>query len=285
MMRKLADFMIKDFPTVDVLDSLRQVRKIFSQGHYESLPVLENDQIVGSISYWNVMNSHPNRIAADAMSENFQIVLPDLLVWDAKELFDRQKTNLLIVKEQQQLLGIVDDFHVEVEIARHSDLLTGLYKPDYIYYQALKLLHSHQAFSFIFCDVNNFGEIDKKFGHIDGDCILKEISHLFQESLRPGAHLSRFGGDEFLILMTCGIDESCQFAQSLLHEVKHHTFFHKIPVSISAGITQGVECCLPDDEVYLLSKLINCASLASSKAKREHRELVIVSEAEFEEIG
>ena len=50
------------------------------------------------------------------------------------------------------------------------------------------------------CDMDNFKEINDRYGHLTGDEILRSIGHLFRSSIRQADEAFRWGGDEFVIL-------------------------------------------------------------------------------------
>ena len=56
-------------------------------------------------------------------------------------------------------------------------------------------------FAVLFLDFDRFKNINDSLGHLAGDQLLKAISARLQECLRPGDTVSRFGGDEFAILL------------------------------------------------------------------------------------
>lgn len=53
----------------------------------------------------------------------------------------------------------------------------------------------------VMLDVNNFKEINDTKGHAYGDFCLREIAAILTETFRTDAHVFRYGGDEFTILM------------------------------------------------------------------------------------
>jgi len=53
----------------------------------------------------------------------------------------------------------------------------------------------------LFIDLNNFKPINDKFGHLVGDKILKKIADRMVSCLRETDTASRYGGDEFVIVM------------------------------------------------------------------------------------
>ena len=50
-------------------------------------------------------------------------------------------------------------------------------------------------------DVNNFKQVNTKFGHLTGDTVLAEFAALLKASIRGSDAVVRYGGDEFLILL------------------------------------------------------------------------------------
>jgi diguanylate cyclase (GGDEF)-like protein/PAS domain S-box-containing protein len=88
----------------------------------------------------------------------------------------------------------------------YHDPLTGL--PNRFVFQD----RIHQSFSFaarhqkmvglLFLDLDRFKSINDTLGHMIGDQLLKEVSSRLQKDLRSCDTISRFGGDEFNILVT-----------------------------------------------------------------------------------
>lgn len=222
------------------------------------------------LSLQDTMQAHPNRIVADAMNGNFTYAEPDMPLWRAKEILEQERLSALIVCEQDMLKGIVTPTVIKQELGKHTDLLTGLYRTDYLYYHALKLMASGREISLAFADIDNFGEINKQYGHVNGDLILKEFGALLQANAPTGAILCRYGGDEFITLMTCSREDITTLANDLRQIVAGYHFQDNIPVTMSVGVaTAGRVSDRSLSHGRLLASLINKASLASTAAKKD----------------
>ncbi|WP_371380184.1 GGDEF domain-containing protein [Sporomusa aerivorans] len=270
--------MLKKYIVVNVLDGLRYIQNLVSENQGVGFPVMEDNQIVGVLTYKDLLQSHPNRIAADAMSGHIVYIDAHSSIWKAKEMFDSGDTDLLLVQDNNQLVGIITKSLLEAELGKHIDLLTGLPKKDFIYYNAIRLLESKQEMSFAFFDVNNFGLIDKVHGHVAGDIILQEIGTILKANMTDQTYVSRFGGDEFLVLTPYYVDKCYIFAQNLLRAISRYSFHNNIPVTVSAGIAEKKETQECSQNILgTISNLINLASLASTKAKKDKCELSVAA--------
>lgn len=64
-----------------------------------------------------------------------------------------------------------------------------------------RLKNKKNKFAFLVMDINNFKEINDELGHYIGDCVLIEIASRLDSILRNGDSLSRFGGDEYIVIL------------------------------------------------------------------------------------
>lgn len=95
-----------------------------------------------------------------------------------------------------------------ITVRASRDSLTGVFNRDY--FEACLSQHIGNGDSdlgLIFIDVDNFKEINDTHGHVAGDTLLKQLVGLMQSSIRSTDLLARFGGDEFVILVT-GVNAS-----------------------------------------------------------------------------
>lgn len=88
------------------------------------------------------------------------------------------------------------------------------------------------------CDMDNFKEVNDRYGHLVGDEILRNIGNLVQASIRHEDEAFRWGGDEFVILFLNQFPEVAAKRmaelESRLHEFRVRGF-GTLPISVSWG--------------------------------------------------
>ena len=94
----------------------------------------------------------------------------------------------------------------KIEKLAFYDHLTGLANRKLLFDRLLKLQsisqRSGKYFAILFMDLDNFKPLNDECGHSAGDLLLKEVSKRLTKSVRKVDTVSRFGGDEFVILLS-----------------------------------------------------------------------------------
>lgn len=119
----------------------------------------------------------------------------------------------------------------------------------------------YDNFAVVMGDVNNFKIINDTLGHQTGDVVLQLIGHILKDTIRTTDIASRYGGDEFLIILP-GTD--CFGAEKLVKKIVakiaeinqegYHPEFIDAPVEISMSF--GISCrgCTGLEITSLVSK-------------------------------
>ena len=81
------------------------------------------------------------------------------------------------------------------------DDLTGLFNRRYLFSEAERLLDEGRALHLVLFDLDHFKNINDTYGHLAGDRILRDIGDLFLRSTRQTDMFSRYGGDEFVLVI------------------------------------------------------------------------------------
>ncbi len=97
-----------------------------------------------------------------------------------------------------------------------------------------------QPLTVAFVDVDKLKIVNDNFGHQAGDTYLKEVVELLRTHLRKSDSVSRFGGDEFLILLTeCKKEEALAIFKRIEEDIEHINQSDRMyPLNFSYGIAE-----------------------------------------------
>lgn len=127
----------------------------------------------------------------------------------------------------------------------YYDNLTGVANRALFYKFAEKILskakRNNSIFGLLLIDVDNFKEINDTYGHKIGDDVLIEVAKILTKCTRKSDIVSRFGGDEFLILLSEIRDYAdCKIVTSRILNERNKTVKCngiEINISLSIGIS------------------------------------------------
>lgn len=131
------------------------------------------------------------------------------------------------------------------------DMLTGLPNrrlfDERISHAILTARRNKQMLAMMFIDVDHFKHINDTYGHDIGDDVIKGVAQRMQAVLRDSDTLARFGGDEFVVLLSDvpGGDAALKVAENL-----RQPFIENLPVAgnnIRITLSIGVAIWSPED--------------------------------------
>ena len=97
----------------------------------------------------------------------------------------------------------------------------------------------HKVSSLIMLDLDHFKSINDDFGHGEGDRALKEVVRLLQQRLRRTDSLFRYGGEEFVILLSeTELSQAYQLAQEFCGLIRNATILPERPITVSCGVAE-----------------------------------------------
>lgn len=132
-----------------------------------------------------------------------------LLVWELVALDQGQKQAAMVfgdflVKQLQSGCSWFSRLD-KTQALLYRDDLTGLFNSRYldvaIESEIRRVQRFQTSFCLLFIDLDNFKEINDKFGHLCGSDILKQVANVLLDASREVDSVFRYGGDEFIILL------------------------------------------------------------------------------------
>ncbi len=197
-------------------------------------------------------------------------------------LANRFSAMLQSLREKQQE---IDRAHKRLEESAITDSLTNLYNRRYLKQMFPKLLAQAQRdnhyLSGLMLDLDNFKNINDRYGHLAGDQCLSYMGKLLKESSRASDYVFRMGGEEFLILSLAdaarGGDMLAEKIRSTLE--KNPVTYKKSRINMTTSIGVGLTDNYLKPEAALTNLLFH-ADNALYAAKNQGRNQVVVYEDE-----
>lgn len=201
----------------------------------------------------------------------------------------RSFTNMLTTVERQAIeinsfATRLDAAYKELELTNTKlketsfrDDVTGLYNRRFFSLRLEEEMARFKRFnhpvSVVLIDLDGFKNVNDEFGHAVGDETLREIAQILMKHSRGINVVSRFGGDEFAILLVETSKTGARlYADRIRQVIATSSFSHGKQVTGSFGVAS-----LPDDEVANSEELFRRADEALYAAKRAGKNQVVVA--------
>ena len=142
-----------------------------------------------------------------------------------------------------------------------------------------------EPLTFVLCDIDHFKKVNDTLGHEAGDRVLRAVAEALTQGVRVTDHLSRYGGEEFLLILP---NTSSKNSYLVLERIRKN-IENKIYESAQlAGIdlsntpvtmTFGMFTQKAGDAFANVDQIIDCADQNLYKGKRDGRNRIVGSES------
>jgi diguanylate cyclase (GGDEF)-like protein len=222
--------------------------------------------LLGGINIW---------MAAIANSDTPNAVTPALITMTVVSLitalgqqllafedmtFELQRTNRRLEKAQNELRQMVI-----------TDPLTGTRNRRFFDEIIGRELNRHRRYrtplSIVFIDIDRFKEVNDTLGHETGDRVLKEVAAFLVKNIREADYVFRWGGDEFLVLITCNEAEAIRRARDLQHAFAKSATVADLP----RGVALSIGCVEVPNDTEDIMPLVQTADERMYADKKRRR--------------
>ena len=186
-------------------------------------------------------------------------------------------------RTMQNALDELEHANSRLELASITDSLTTLFNRDH-FENRLSIEHKRatrhlRELSIILCDIDHFKAVNDNYGQKAGDDCLRHVSLILKNTItRSGDIITRFGGEEFIILLVdTPIEEATRLAEALCHSVRTTSIEAKnqqICFTASFGVSSLNQVPITDTDM-----LVDHADEALYIAKNNGRDQVRVWQA------
>jgi len=185
---------------------------------------------------------------------------------------EQELANQKLLDEIEERKKIED----ELERSAYSDYLTGLLNRRammrILEHEGKRTYHDNDPFCLIFIDLDHFKQINDEYGHDIGDKVLVHLTKQLSLLMRDHDVLSRWGGEEFLLLVPqTTLDDAMIIAEKLRYSLATHAFYFdqlELRVTASFGVSQHTDATSLDDSIRM-------ADAAMYDAKRQGRNCIV----------
>lgn len=222
-------------------------------GPYEHLGQITFENVIGKYGYWIV-----------SVATLFLV-----MIVFSSYIFGLNRRYVYSNKSLEREISVREELEEQLKYQALHDALTGL--PNRILLldrlrQAIFLSEREStSFAIAVIDLDNFKLVNDKLGHEFGDKLLKQVAERFKEVVRKTDTITRFGGDEFILLIDSAADVfiATTLTEKLLVVLKEPFFVGGVEFNITASI--GI--AIYPDHGHSVDTLIRHADLAMYKAK------------------
>jgi len=219
------------------------------------IPMIVSGKVLGVVQFLSLYVDSPERQKQLRINQN----LAGLYLEEALPMLHAKRlaSNLHDMATKDALTGLANRRFLETNI---NPLIAGIKR-------------RNSTLGVLMCDLDFFKQVNDEHGHDVGDQVLKTLAVIMQEAVRSSDIVIRYGGEEFLILLTdCEIKKATEVAEKIRQAVEEQ-LFRVENVSIRKTLSIGVSIFPVDGEGFW--ECVKHADIALYQAKDSGRNKVL----------
>ncbi|MGC2061798.1 MAG: GGDEF domain-containing protein [Thermodesulfovibrionales bacterium] len=165
---------------------------------------------------------------------------------------------------------ILRDISENVKIST-TDALTGLYNRrflnEFLMKEIARSMRMKKRFTVALIDLDKFKSINDTRNHAAGDAVLKGVAHVMGTNIRSADIVSRYGGDEFVIIMPeTAVETAAPILERLCNAIAHENIL--LPDGDCVSVTASFGMAAFPDDGNIAADILISADNRLYKAKR-----------------
>lgn len=150
-----------------------------------------------------------------------------------------------VTESEAEISRLQDELANASEMVRHDPLTGALNRKgmnEAIEAEVARARRKNSKLCMALLDIDNFKKLNDSLGHAAGDAALVHLSKVVQETIRPQDILSRYGGEEFVVLLPdTPVENAVNAMVRVQRELTRRFFLHnndKVLITFSCGVAE-----------------------------------------------
>lgn len=185
-------------------------------------------------SFWN-LNQLEMKIPPQVLFVIMMLVIVGVLYYVRSEMEMRRLRLLnlqqMLAIQSGQTASLIDPGTRVLNRAFLRDLLKG---------EVVRAERNKRPLALIMCDLDNFKQVNDRYGHLMGDYVLAQVASILKSCVRGSDYVVRYGGDEFLLVLPETDESGAQIVRGRIQQKvadwDRTNRIGDVPIAMSQGL-------------------------------------------------